>query len=85
MPIEYPDIYLETCSMFPKREKTLNKLPVSGNDNKNEYYLCSTARQYSDMCGKHGKKYTFKDDKITLLNDLGQKAKLVPDQKASEK
>jgi hypothetical protein len=41
------------CSFLPKRDE--NYL-VNG-INEEDYYYCSTARKYEDMCGEEGKYY----------------------------
>jgi hypothetical protein len=43
------------CSFFPRLENSANFL-VSGVEDK-DYFFCSTARQYDNMCGKEGKNY----------------------------
>ena len=43
------------CYLFPIPNNTTTNLVV-GFENI-EYYLCSIARQYNDMCGKEGKMY----------------------------
>jgi len=42
------------CSLFPREETTTYYL-VDGSPNRPEdYYYCSTAREYDSMCGKTG-------------------------------
>ena len=51
------------CSLFPKMESNIDYF-VNGIIEKNvDYYYCSTARSYYDMCGKNGKKYISALDK----------------------
>jgi len=51
------------CSLFPKDEEPIDKndihFLVDGTKNikEIEYYFCSTARNYDDMCGKEGKRF----------------------------
>ena len=49
------------CSFFPIEENNTNFL-VIGFENI-DYYYCSTARNYDNMCGKEGKKYKNKPSK----------------------
>jgi hypothetical protein len=46
------------CSLFPKEEKDIYSL-VNGihQDKNNEYFHCSVARKWEDMCGPEGKMY----------------------------
>jgi len=45
------------CALFTKTDKNVNYLVTGIHDNTDEYYYCSTARTYDDMCGEEGKKY----------------------------
>jgi len=60
------------CFLFPKAEENLNKFLVTGSNINDEYYLCTSARQNIDMCGKEGKSYrktyTFKREKFEENN-----------------
>ena len=49
------------CYLFPKEENSLNFL-VSGIKN-DDYYHCSNARQFDQMCGLEGKRYKKKVSK----------------------
>ena len=44
------------CLLFPKDTNHMNFL-VTGNNDNDDYYYCSTARTHDNMCGKKGKKY----------------------------
>lgn len=46
------------CSLFPKTETDIDL--VTGIKKDSKYQFCSIARNYDDMCGKEGKKYTKK-------------------------
>lgn len=52
------------CQFFPKGENEVYKL-IDGNGMNNDYYLCSIARNYEDMCGKQGTFYKKKRVKNT--------------------
>jgi hypothetical protein len=64
------------CSLFPKIEnhdEYLNKKKISDflirgiqikNEEKKDYYFCSTARSFNDMCGTNGERY--KDKNIII-------------------
>jgi len=56
------------CSLFPKDEKNSYYL-VDGNNKKNkpEYYYCSVARDYTDMCGPEGTQYIQKQKGLNLF------------------
>lgn len=43
------------CSLFPKHEGKINFL-VNG-INEEDYYYCSTVREYNAKCGEEGKYY----------------------------
>jgi hypothetical protein len=45
------------CSLFPKDEKRDINYYVTGIEKDIEFYYCSIARSYDNMCGKEGKKY----------------------------
>jgi hypothetical protein len=44
------------CLLFPKTERSIDYF-ITGIDKKVEFYYCSIARKYDDMCGKDGKRY----------------------------
>lgn len=46
-----------TCTLFPREEENNIDFLVYGKKTNIIYYYCSTARQFSDMCGKEGKHY----------------------------
>jgi hypothetical protein len=44
------------CSLFPR--ELIDDYLIDGNtENNKEYYYCSTARSFENMCGKEGKMY----------------------------
>jgi len=55
------------CSLFPKEEKDIYSL-VNGihQDKNNEYFHCSVARNWEDMCGPEGKMYKKKYTKKSI-------------------
>jgi hypothetical protein len=59
------------CYLFPTEEKRDINYYVTGIEKNVEFYYCSTARNYDDMCGKEGKKY------INLSEDRRLKCKKV--------
>lgn len=44
------------CSLFPHKESKIYYL-VNGINRERQYYHCSLARQFDDMCGEEGKMY----------------------------
>ena len=44
------------CVLFPKTERSIDYF-ITGVDKKVEFFYCSIARKYDDMCGKDGKMY----------------------------
>ena len=48
------------CGMFPSESQ--NYL-IDGIIREDEYYYCSTARQYESLCGKDGAKYKNKNNR----------------------
>lgn len=56
------------CSLFPKQESSEFNFLVTGIKNIDiDYYYCSSARQYEDLCGKEGNKYKNKSTKKQRL------------------
>lgn len=45
------------CSLFLTKNNDNYELITGNSDNKFDYYHCSVARGYEDMCGKEGRLY----------------------------
>ena len=48
------------CSLFPIEKDNQYFLVDGNNNNKTEYYYCSTSRKYENMCGSEGKLFVKK-------------------------
>jgi len=55
------------CSLFTRK---INDNLVTGITNYNkDYYYCSTAREFDNMCGKDAKYYCIQGDNIEYINN----------------
>lgn len=53
----FTDSEFGKCTMFPRKQTNDNYLVNGKNATIEEYYYCSTVREYDNMCGEEGKFY----------------------------